>query len=480
MTKPTPTPYQPMCEGSLTPMLKFMGAANTRCGVPQCLYLIILLMLLTGWVVGQPDFAAPLNNVSVPVGRDATFSCIVNDLGGYRVGWVKADTKAIQAIHKHVITHNSRVSVSHSDHNTWMLHIRGVQEEDRGPYMCQINTDPMRSQIGFLEVTVPPEIDDDRSSADVMVPEGSNALLKCRAHGYPRPKIIWTREDQKPIVLRTKNPDMPKIKKTNYEGETLNLTHITRSDMGPYLCIANNSVPPIVSKRIMVEVHFRPVIHVPNQLIGVPLGSSSSLECNLEASPKSIQYWTRDTGEMLISNNEFIVQESLTNFYMTKMNLTITSFQSHHAGIYYCTAKNSLGETEGKIKVYEIDLPTEQPIFTDEEEEMKQFGRVGYTPVELSNEILYSPRSREDTSSPTRYDDVLNRGHVTNPRPNHRAPSQPSVEKNRNYPIGGDELAGGPTRTPRWGWEQSASPSGWRAASSALVVSLCLAGLALA
>lgn len=64
-----------------------------------------------------------------------------------QVGWVKADTKAIQAIHDHVITHNPRVSVSHNDHSTWNLHIRNVQEEDRGQYMCQINTDPMKSQV---------------------------------------------------------------------------------------------------------------------------------------------------------------------------------------------------------------------------------------------------------------------------------------------------------------------------------------------
>ncbi|KAK6630677.1 hypothetical protein RUM43_014666 [Polyplax serrata] len=64
------------------------------------------------------------------------------------VGWVKADTKAIQAIHEHVITHNPRVSVSHNDLSMWNLHIRTVQEEDRGQYMCQINTDPMKSQVG--------------------------------------------------------------------------------------------------------------------------------------------------------------------------------------------------------------------------------------------------------------------------------------------------------------------------------------------
>jgi hypothetical protein len=49
-----------------------------------------------------------------------------------QVGWVKADTKAIQAIHDHVITHNPRVSVTHLDVNTWNLHIKAVTEEDRG------------------------------------------------------------------------------------------------------------------------------------------------------------------------------------------------------------------------------------------------------------------------------------------------------------------------------------------------------------
>lgn len=70
-----------------------------------------------------------------------------------KVGWVKADTKAIQAIHDHVITHNPRVSVSHLDVNTWNLHIKSVTEEDRGGYMCQINTDPMKSQVScFTQV----------------------------------------------------------------------------------------------------------------------------------------------------------------------------------------------------------------------------------------------------------------------------------------------------------------------------------------
>lgn len=63
-----------------------------------------------------------------------------------QVAWIKADTKAILAIHESVITNNARLSVTHNDFNTWTLNIRNVRREDRGQYMCQVNTDPMKMQ----------------------------------------------------------------------------------------------------------------------------------------------------------------------------------------------------------------------------------------------------------------------------------------------------------------------------------------------
>ncbi|KAG5683812.1 hypothetical protein PVAND_013076 [Polypedilum vanderplanki] len=33
----------------------------------------------------EPDFVFPLENVTIAQGRDATFTCVVNNLGGYRV-----------------------------------------------------------------------------------------------------------------------------------------------------------------------------------------------------------------------------------------------------------------------------------------------------------------------------------------------------------------------------------------------------------
>ncbi len=34
----------------------------------------------------------------------------------------------------------------------WKLKIRQVKEEDRGCYMCQINTEEMKKQIGCIDV----------------------------------------------------------------------------------------------------------------------------------------------------------------------------------------------------------------------------------------------------------------------------------------------------------------------------------------
>jgi hypothetical protein len=40
-----------------------------------------------------------------------------------------------------------------------------------------------------------------------------------------------------------------------------------------------------------------PLIQVPNQLVGAPLNTDVTLVCNVEASPKAINYWQRENGK---------------------------------------------------------------------------------------------------------------------------------------------------------------------------------------
>ncbi|XP_037080298.1 lachesin-like isoform X2 [Pollicipes pollicipes] len=322
--------------------------------------LVSAALFLAAWGA-RPEFIESLKNLTVPIGRDATFTCVVRHLGGYRVGWVKADSKAIQAIHTHVITHNPRVRVSHRDLTTWNLHINNVQEEDRGTYMCQINYDPMMSQYGILNVVVPPDILSDQSSGDLTIPEGGSGQLQCRARGYPTPTIIWRREDGRrlTVTLPDASGALKEKRVTEYEGETLPLMKVRRSDTGYYVCIASNGLPPSVSKHIKVEVHFHPVVQVRHQLHGVKLGSDVTLSCHVEALPKSINYWNKGTGEMLIQSRKFNISEEKESEYSLTMKLTIRSFEVSDAGEYICTAKNSIGEVQSEIQVYEIRLTSE-------------------------------------------------------------------------------------------------------------------------
>ena len=56
-----------------------------------------------------------------------------------------------------------RVSVSHDEsRRKWSLHIAEAQLEDTGPYMCQLNTDPMLFKMGYLDVVITPDIVDIR------------------------------------------------------------------------------------------------------------------------------------------------------------------------------------------------------------------------------------------------------------------------------------------------------------------------------
>ncbi|XP_015113254.1 opioid-binding protein/cell adhesion molecule homolog [Diachasma alloeum] len=308
-----------------------------------------------------PTFVRAISNVTAPVGRDAVLECVVEHLSNYKVAWLQVNTQTILTIAIHVITKNHRIAVTHSDHRAWYLHIKDVKESDQGDYMCQINTDPMLSQVGHLKVVVPPDILDYPTSTDMVVREGSNVSLRCEATGSPAPNIIWKRESGEKIALATDE------EVSSVNGPFLNITRVNRLHMGAYLCIASNGVPPTVSKRIMLIVHFQPEIMIQNQLVGAEEGSQTTLECRFEAFPKSINYWMRENND-IISNGEKYEASMSDNLhvdaYKVHMNLTIKEIGPDDYGFYKCLAKNSLGGTDGSIKLYKIDTPTTSPTTT--------------------------------------------------------------------------------------------------------------------
>ncbi|XP_022237340.1 lachesin-like isoform X2 [Limulus polyphemus] len=258
----------------------------------------------------EPEFSKAVPNVTVSVGRDAQLPCVVDNLGSYGVAWLRVESKTILTIRHNVITGNYRIDLSHGDRRNWILHIKNVQESDRGGYMCQINTFPMKSQVGYLDVVVPPVIIDAESDTDVLAREGSNVTMKCRAKGYPVPEITWKREDGQPISVGLWQNDLDQV---------------------------------------------TPMIWVPNQLIGSPIENDVTLECHTEAYPSSINYWQTERGDMIVSDHKYRVKDEHKT-YKVHMKLIILNIQPDDFGTYKCHARNSLGSTEGNIRIYEIHL----------------------------------------------------------------------------------------------------------------------------
>ncbi|XP_037080307.1 neurotrimin-like [Pollicipes pollicipes] len=375
------------------------------------LFVLNCFFLLSSVAGLKPVFVKSLGNVTVPEGREATFTCVVHHLGGHKVAWIKSDSKAILAIHNQVITHFDRLTVIHNDHNTWTLILRDVRQSDRGPYMCQVNTDPMRYQVGHLEVVVPPDIVTSETSSDLIIPEGGSARLQCKANGHPPPTISWQREDGQEIVLRQGR----KLKVANFSGEVLQLDRVTRSEMGVYLCIANNGIPPPVSKRTMITVNFPPMLEVSSGLVGAPVGSEVSMACRVEASPKAIFYWSRENGEMILTGARHQVSRSQSSPYRYNMSLAIRRLAERDFGTYHCIAKNSMGEAEGAITLHKIHLPSSarpMEVFTE--------------PSDLLNELAEFEQSGD--LPPFGDDEDFLYGRTDEPaRPEERAPERTGV-----------------------------------------------------
>lgn len=115
------------------------------------------------------------------------------------------------------------------------------------------------------------------------------------------------------------------------------------------LLISNLSNSVIVNA-ILCFISVSPIVIVSNQLIASYLGSNAVLECQTESNPMAETFWILNDHSITQGSKHTI--RTTTNSYRTYSKLVIKNVTKSDFGMYRCSSKNSLGETEGTIRLY--------------------------------------------------------------------------------------------------------------------------------
>ncbi|KAK8764049.1 hypothetical protein V5799_033341 [Amblyomma americanum] len=207
------------------------------------------------------------------------------------------------------------------------------------------------------ELLIPPAIVDAHTVQTVTIREGENVRLHCAATGQPEPIITWRRENGRPIYGERFHESLVK------DG-LLNLTHVTREEMGRYFCTASNGVPVEATKEVLLEVTFPPFVRIKQWSVATKVGGWALLECIIESFPAAVNTWTLRSGRFLEDGPKYRVRE-VDRGYTTLMTLNVTDVETQDLGLYHCVSKNALGQAIGSLTVYSEDERTEE--FDDSE-----------------------------------------------------------------------------------------------------------------
>ncbi|XP_026685727.1 zwei Ig domain protein zig-8-like, partial [Diaphorina citri] len=154
---------------------------------------------------GVPRFLKDLMNISIPIGKEIVLSCAVVQLGNHKVGWIRLDDQTVLSLGDRIVTNNHRIKISTYQNRHFQLHIHQAAKSDAGCYMCQVNTVVMMKQIGCVDIKTTPDIDNENSPSDVAVAEYDNATLYCVATGNPMPSIVWSRDGNREVIIKSPN-----------------------------------------------------------------------------------------------------------------------------------------------------------------------------------------------------------------------------------------------------------------------------------
>ncbi|XP_070963572.1 basement membrane-specific heparan sulfate proteoglycan core protein-like [Oncorhynchus clarkii lewisi] len=212
-----------------------------------------------------------------------------------------------------------------------VMQVLVARPEDSGTYVCTAHNDEGTTETrveviveGIAQVPVTP-----RASVPdplMVVVEGQSTTLRCDAHGFPVPKITWSKL-RAPLPWRHKVVD-----------NMLILPNVGRADSGEYICNATNSMGT-TEVTIMLDVETPPyATSLPND-VAVRVGEVIRLQCLAHGTPPLLFQWTKLNGSLS------------TRADVQGGDLQINLATPEDAGTYKCVATNKVGTSEAHATV---------------------------------------------------------------------------------------------------------------------------------
>ncbi|XP_074779784.1 hemicentin-2 [Athene noctua] len=278
-----------------------------------------------------PEFvqgSGSTTNISVSLQGSLTLTCEATGVPVPTVTWSWNGSPVTASEHTYVLS------------GGWLLRLTHARAQDGGHYSCLASNVAGEARRHFyVDVLVPPHIENAGEEETIKVPEGHPVTWSCLVAGNPQPKITWLK-DGHPLPSGDTFSISP-------DGSMLHIPRASLSDAGRYSCVASSSVAN-QTKYYLLDVLASPafagdVQDAAAEEVTVIINNPISLVCEALSYSSPNITWLKDEVPLKASRNLLLLPGG--------HELQILNAQEEDAGTYSCIVANEAGEATKNYSV---------------------------------------------------------------------------------------------------------------------------------
>ncbi|GCC29770.1 hypothetical protein chiPu_0008212 [Chiloscyllium punctatum] len=231
------------------------------------------------------------------------------------------------------------------------LHIERIRLRDSGKYTCLAsNVAGTKNRTTTVNIFVLPTIQHGPQVFSTI--EGVSLKLPCKAHGVPKPSIVWSKNGE--LISQ----HLGKIS-TEPDGGLL-ISSPTGKETGEFVCTATNAAG-YASRKVQLTVYVKPRIITESKgsergspkEVSVIEGEDVTLSCEVQSFPPPIINWAK--------NMQLISPFSPRHTQLSSGLMKIIETRLSDSGLYLCIATNIAGNVTQYTKLTVNVPPRIQP-----------------------------------------------------------------------------------------------------------------------